>query len=269
MPIKSFVCAIAFSFTLIAPSTFAQDTATSPFANDLSRAAYEKANQVFNDATNVHYEHLKQPARDQVQFNNGSCAARTDCSGFVSYVLHAISPKHYEEVRGEQPKRPYPQAAAYEHFLHSRSADQPDRGWMRITNIRDLRAGDIIAWAKPRSPDDHAGKGNTGHVMFVAEPPQGVQEATVEGRRIRFVSIKVIDSSSVRHFAPEQLPPHANQSERDGLGKGEVRVVVDENDRPIGYWEGTYWGEGHKDINHPSMTDAISFGRLIPFHESR
>jgi cell wall-associated NlpC family hydrolase len=268
MTIKSFICALALSLAVFAPS-FAQDSTVSPFANDLSRAAYEKADQVFNDATNVHYEHLKELARDQVHFDNNGCAARTDCSGFVSYVLHAVSPKHYEEVRAEQPDRPYPQAAAYEHFLHSCNSDQPEGGWLRISSIRDLRAGDIIAWSKPHSPENHAGKGNTGHVMFVAEPPQSVQSQMVEGQRIRFVPIKVIDSSSVRHFAPEQLPPHAGQSDRDGLGKGEVRVIVDENDRPIGYWEGTYWGEGHKDINHPSMTDSIAFGRLIPFSQSR
>jgi cell wall-associated NlpC family hydrolase len=253
------LCLAAFSASV----AFAQQI---QFANPLTERAYAKADEVFKDATSTHYEHLKELARDQVRFDNGSCSARTDCSGFVSYVLHSISPRHYEEIRLVQPERKYPQASAYEKFFASLSADQPQSGWLRVASIRDLRPGDIIAWAKPPAPDGSR-KGNTGHVMFVAQRPTGVETEDVEGKRIRFVPVRVIDSSSVRHFPPEELPPNSGQSVRDGVGKGVVRIVVDDNDRPIGYWEGTYWGEGQKPLRHPSFTDSIAFARLIPFND--
>ena len=52
-------------------------------------------------------------------------------------------------------------------------------------------------------------------------------------------------------------------SHRDGVGKGVVRIILDQSNRPIGYWEGTYWYEGGKEIRNPTLTESIAFARLV------
>src|SRR5262249_29424634 len=134
-------------------------------------------------------------------------------------------------------------------------------GWLGVKSVEGLKPGDLIAWESPKFEEHH--KGNSGHVMMVAGEVGAIKSETVEGQAIRFVGVPVIDSSSVRHFPPEQLPPQAHQTGRDGVGKGVVRIILDERNRPIGYWEGTYWSEGDKPIRKPTMTDSVSFGRLV------
>ena len=119
----------------------------------------------------------------------------------------------------------------------------------------------MIAWEKPLAPGQK--RGNSGHVMIVAEPATKIETSTIENATIKYAEIPVIDSSSVDHFEPAQLPPHALQKHRDGVGKGCVRLILDQSNHPIGYWEGSYWNEGGKEIRHPTMTDHIGCARLM------
>jgi cell wall-associated NlpC family hydrolase len=236
-------------------------------AADLNSPAdkiYQRADWVFNNAEQVHYGHRKAPALLQVKsYSNGRCDADTDCSGFVSYVLSDF-PKQYEAIRKLQPQRKYPQAKVYVQFFNELKKDVPTDGWLRVERIKDLRRGDLIAWRKPQPPDGvKKKKSNTGHVAIVIENKGPVEEAELDGKKVRFQSVNVIDSSSVKHFQPELLPPLSSMPHRDGLGKGVVRIILDESDRPIGYWEGTYWYEGKKDIRKPTFTESIAFARLV------
>jgi cell wall-associated NlpC family hydrolase len=218
---------------------------------------------VFNNAEQVHYGHHLVPAVRQVKsFSNGHCEADTDCSGFVSYVI-SVFPRQYEAIRTLQPERKYPQAKIYMQFFNELKSDMPTRGWVKVNQVADLRSGDFIAWKKPE-PADGAKKGaNTGHVAIVIGRQGPIEESQVNGKTIRFQSIRVIDSSSVKHFLPEQLPPLSYMAHRDGVGKGVVRIILDDSNRPIGYWEGTYWYEGNKEIQKPTLTDSIAFARLV------
>ena len=224
---------------------------------------YERADWVFNNAEQVHYGHRKAPALLQVKsYSNGRCDADTDCSGFVSYVLSDF-PKQYEAIRKLQPERKYPQAKIYMQFFNELKRDVPTDGWLRVERINDLKRGDLIAWRKPQPPDGVKKKSNTGHVAIVIENKGPVEETEVDGKKVRFQSVNVIDSSSVKHFQPELLPPLSSMPHRDGLGKGVVRIILDESNRPIGYWEGTYWYEGKKEIRKPTLTESIAFARLV------
>jgi hypothetical protein len=276
---KNLVCLKGF-FVLIAltcftASGFAQPAVfdsprriaelTSRESDSLEERAYEFADKIFKDARVVHYEHLHQPAREQVQSKDGNLVSRNDCSGFISYVLFNIAPKHYHPIREMQPDRNYPQAKTFARFFQRLSAEESHDGWIGVRSFRDLRRGDIIAWEKGQTSTNHSGKGNSGHVMMVRDTPRKLESVIYEGRQLVMVSVPVLDSSSVYHFPPEELPPSAEQSHRDGLGKGDIKLVVDEQGRPIGYWEGTYWGEGQKDVRKPSFSEIIGFGRMIPF----
>lgn len=243
-------------------------TITQAIPGGLAQKCYDEAEMVFQNARVVHYEHLHRPAAQQVRCSEGQgCEARNDCSGFVSYVLHAVAPRHYREIHNLQKEKSYPQAKTYARFF-SELGEEPERGWKRVNDVWDLKRGDIIAWEKGDAEHDHGGHGNSGHVMIVVDPPSPLCTETVDGGVIHYVSVYVVDSSSVRHFKPEVLPPLAGQIHRDGLGKGCIRIVLNDRSKPIGYWEGTYWGEGGRDINKPSFSRMIHFGRLVPFGEA-
>lgn len=228
-----------------------------------ARTIIERADWVFNNAEQVHYGHHLVPAVKQVKsFSNGRLEADTDCSGFVSYVISAF-PRQYEAIRILQPERKYPQAKIYMQFFSELKADTPDRGWLKVNKVADLRCGDFIAWKKPTPPDGAKKGSNTGHVAIVIGRQGPIEESLLDGKNIRFQSVNVIDSSSVKHFHPEQLPPLSNMPHRDGVGKGVVRIILDQSDRAIGYWEGTYWFEGGKEIRKPTFTDSIAFARLV------
>ncbi len=85
---------------------------------------------------------------------------------------------------------------------------------------------------------------------------------------LRYVQIHVIDSSSVYHFAPEQLPPKAYKKHRNGLGLGGIRIILSESGAPIGYWEGTYWGEGEEPVKGPTLSNLVRFARMVPLEQS-
>lgn len=243
------------------PSVLGQKTDSRPLAS-LSQRVWERADWVFNHATDVHYEHLHRPVSQQVSDDGRIC--RNDCSGFVAYIIHAIGSRHYQPIHDYQQKRNYPQAKAFAHFFASLSTSEPHDGWLRVASFGDLRRGDFIAWEKEASQNNKSAHNNSGHVMIVRDPAGRVFEENINGRNYRMVSIPVIDSSSVYHFPPEILPPNAGQQNRDGLGKGEIRLVLDAEDNPIGYWEGSYWGEGQKQLRRPSPSNVIFFGRMVP-----
>jgi len=225
---------------------------------------YDKAKWVFDHASNVHYHHTHDQASEQVQVNDGgTCDSVNDCSGFVSYVLLCVAKRHYEAAEEFSGKRAHPHADAYAKFFDSLSTDTPTHGWIKVASPRDLVRGDIIAWENP-SVEQGLSHINTGHVMFVVDPPKKLERAHVGNSMISYFPVYVIDSSSVDHFPPESLPPLAHQSHRDGVGMGVIRIVVDNQEHPIAYWEGTYWGEGDKAITKPKYADMIRFGRLVP-----
>ncbi|HEY9731538.1 MAG TPA: hypothetical protein V6C89_06480 [Drouetiella sp.] len=247
VPKVAIISVAILSLSAISPANAADST--------LADRVFTNAESLLGTVSDVHYEHLHSPADQQVS----GTVAHNDCSGFVSYLLAKHAPNQYSAISAEQPSKDYPQAKTYARFFNELTNSQP--GWAKVTNIRKLKRGDFIAWAKQVVPGQKPG--NSGHVAIVAEPPGDFAQVQLADKTVRFLAIKVIDSSSVDHFSPDLLPPNAGQKHRDGLGKGYVRIVVDNDNDPIGYWEGTYWNEGDKPINGPSYTPVIGFARLV------
>ena len=287
--VRSLLVISVFCWVALASPPVAADSSSTT----LSERLYESALWVFEHADRVAYRHHKVPASRQVEVStDGSCTSLNDCSGFLGYLLNKVSPRHFEPIRALQPERPYPQAKAYVRFIASLPEGKPAGGWFRLASYRDLRRGDVIAWESQRSirsaevdeqgsnrsikPERTAeltdrgarktkrAQGNTGHVAIVAGAPQAVAEVSLDDRIIRYVPVPVIDSSSVAHFRPEALPPLAHQKSRNGVGKGMIRLILDDRDRAVGYWEGTFWSEGGKELQSPSYSKRIEFARLAP-----
>lgn len=224
-----------------------------------AQAAFAEADSIFQHATNVRYEHNHTTADKQVLTHGNSLTADTDCSGFISHVLFDTAPKQYEAIEKALhnfPIKNYPKAADFENFFESLNSQQKD-GWENVSSVDQLQRGDIIAWSKPDN------LGNTGHVAMVMDPPTLDKTEIIGNQNVRVMNLHVIDSSSDVHFAPEQLPPNAHQSQRDGLGEGYVQVYVAADGKPIGFQEGTYWNEGHHAISGPTFSNKISMGRLV------
>jgi len=232
----------------------------SPSRDTLGERALSLAESVFDRATTVRYSHHEVPASRQITTDGGdNVQVVTDCSGFISYLVHSVAPRHYAAVRSREPGHSYPQAKVWANFFTELDSDQAHDGWIRVEKWKDLRPGDIVAWKEGKSSSS-----NTGHVMMVANAPGNVQES----KGYRYVEVPVIDASSVYHFPPEHLPPKAYQKHRNGLGVGCIRIVLSNEDTPIGYWEGSYWGEGEKEIDHPTMSKVIGFGRMVSLEEN-
>lgn len=236
----------------------------------LGHELYARAYSIFERASEVHYKHDNSDDDDsQVVDSDYQCKALCDCSGLVSYVLQTIAPKHYEVLKNSSSRSGHPLASTYERFFSSLSTTKLTDGWMQVANYKDLCRGDLIAWKKPLPPPSPDGtavphkRGNTGHVMIVESAPSEPQRGSANGQDFLYVNIPVIDSSSVDHFPPEQLPPQAHQAHRDGIGRGTIRLLVSESGQPVGYWEGTYWGEGNKEIKKPTYTNDIAFARAV------
>ena len=219
------------------------------------------AKSIFNNATVASYAHNEVLASRQiVTESDGSVKAHTDCSGFISYIVQSVAAKHYHVVREREPGSKYPQAKIWARFFDGLDTERPTDGWIAIKKWQDLKPGDLIAWEEGKT----SAAGNTGHVAMVMHAPNEVREGNQ-----RLFSVQVIDSSSVYHFAPEQLPPKASQLHRDGIGIGYIRILLSEENSPIGYWAGTYWGEGKKPIKGPTHSEYIRFARMISLKEPR
>jgi cell wall-associated NlpC family hydrolase len=264
--LPALVLSTALTFQTYETTAFAQElnqssatTLVRPSTN-LPKRALAKAQYIFDNTSHNSYAHTSGPADDQILDQNGSVTSDTDCSGFVSFIIKTIARKHYEEIvsanNGKRPK-----AGDYAEYFATLRAGQAQDGWLRLASLNDLQPGDLIAWESPRYEEQH--KGNSGHVMIVASSPGQIASTQTESGTLRYIEIPVIDSSSVKHFPPEELPPLAHQDHRDGVGKGRVRLILDDSNRPIGYWEGTFWGEGGKEIRKPTMTEKVLCVRLV------
>ncbi len=225
---------------------------------------FATATNVFAHATAVSYRHLNAPGAEQVRTNaQGACLSSNDCSGFVSYVLSQCAPRALASVQALDTKYKHPRARFYAAFFQGLATNHTANGWQTVADWRDLKVGDIIAWAStPRTNATTKKVSSSGHAAIIAAPPGAPQVETVAGKPHKFTTIRVLDSSSVKHFAPEVYPPLAHQTERNGLGYGNIKLWLDEHDKVIGYWEGTWWGEGKKEITRPSHGIALGFGRV-------
>jgi hypothetical protein len=145
---------------------------------------------------------------------------RTDCSGFVSYLMGRCSPIHLDFIPRE-PDYPVPRAFKYYDFFNT--VNTSDLGvvsvaWKPITHVQYMKRGDVLVWRNPNWPD---GGTDSGHVMIVAEPATNV--ASNEWH------VLVYDSSSTVHFSPDSRVALGT----DGVGWGTVKLWVNEENIPV------------------------------------
>lgn len=174
-----------------------------------------------------HYEH-------HTRVDEASGLFDYDCSGFVGYALSRISPDALRVV-AERTSRPRPLAKHFEEALASPSAP-----WQAVARVDDVQAGDVISWLEPKDIVSR----NTGHVMIIAGPAH-------PGARADELVVEVIDSSHSAHGKGDTRHAH----HRNGLGRGQIVVIVDGARHPVGY----RWSTWRKS---PAHHTAIAIARI-------
>jgi len=181
----------------------------------------EAAALILQNTRHTHYQH--NPVIDPA-----TGTYKLDCSEFVSYVLHGVTPQNYARIPRE-PKQPCPRAFEYCDYLESLTYDtthgwqrtyeidgalvyEAAQGWRRIERLADARRGDVIAWRFAR----WASEADTGHVLLVAEKPTKVGSW--------LTAVRVFDSSRIPHFEDSRERSGAFES---GVGTGTLMFHVD------------------------------------------
>jgi hypothetical protein len=127
-----------------------------------------------------------------------------DCSAMAAWVLRRSAPEAARTVPGARPL-----AVDFYRTIRAAPVARPRGGWTRVARLEDARAGDVLAWPRPRWFPSR----NTGHVAFVAEAPQVVSGG---------VLVRIVDATSLPHEADTRAPDSGG-----GFGAGYLRVDTD------------------------------------------
>ncbi len=147
-----------------------------------------------------------------------------DCSGLVNAVLkrgYSLSDAELTEILGA--KRPI--------VKHYAKAIENEHGFKRITDISDVRAGDILA--SPYTTKS----GDSGHVMIADESPRELAADFSPAGMTRYV-VRIVDSTSSKHGAPDSRVDNEGKLIHSGLGTGVIAIYC-EGSTIAGYSWGT------------------------------
>jgi hypothetical protein len=200
----------------------ADDYAFTRPPSDRPRSVLTEANRVLGAVQITSYSH-------RTIVDEAAGRYEVDCSGLVDYVLARAAPEAFEAVRRLSVKRPLAKhyVALFEQLVRESSPH-----WQRIERAEDLQPGDLVAWLEPADVITS----NTGHVMIVRAPVYRDRD------RNELLAVPVIDSTAVPHGKGDTR----HSPRREGVGAGEVLLILDGAGNPTGYW----WSRGTKARPH-------------------
>ncbi|MCA3177329.1 MAG: hypothetical protein O9345_13410 [Burkholderiaceae bacterium] len=144
--------------------------------------------------------------------------AMTDCSGLLNALLARTDPRAWAALRDASP-RGRPQAIDYVAAIGRGDAFVP------IEHADAIAPGDVFAIAYPPDADD------TGHVMLVDAVPRPFDGPPRLDGATQF-ALAVIDATATPHGADD---PRAGPPPRTGVGRGVVRLYVDDDGVPVAH----------------------------------
>jgi len=164
----------------------------------------------------------------------GEAVCHADCSGFINaLLLHtgAFGEKDFKNHLGTE--RPLARHY-YDAIIHQ-------RGFVEITRIHEVKAGDIIAIRYP------PGSSNTGHVMLVVNKPDSrtATEPMIKGT-VQY-EVQIVDSSTSGHGGNDSRKL-ADGKFHDGLGTGVFRIYTNEQGVFVGHAWSNYPSSKYQDI---------------------
>lgn len=177
-----------------------------------AKALLREANRELKAAKTSTYSHKTQVDEALGQFNY-------DCSGFLKYALARSVPEALRSLQKATVRRPL--AKHFVQFVTSLPRGEVVGRWRQVEQASDLAPGDIIAWIKPPTVVSD----NTGHVMIVRSPIRRHPQRSDE------IIVPVVDSTAARHGRSDSR----YKTKKTGLGTGTIVLVVDKNNKAIGY----------------------------------
>jgi hypothetical protein len=141
-----------------------------------------------------------------------------DCSGFVSWILQQIAPRHLQQIPVDA-SAGRPLARDYYEFFAARPVEA-EQGWRQIFGLGNVGRGDLIGWLLPETPHR-----DTGHVFIVQALPLPNPDGTLR--------VSVIDASDVKHFDDSRGTGPGQFA--TGVGSGFIHFTVDGNGNPTAF----------------------------------
>ena len=172
--------------------------------------------------------------------NESTGTRRTDCSGFVDYVMTRTQPTAFKLVPHNSGARPL--ADDWYNYLAGRSTTSTTSSagsFRRIARVQDLKPGDLVVWLTPSDVVSN----NTGHIMIVRVAP-------TKGSRAGEWLVPIMDSTSSPHSTAD-----SRGKSHTGPGQGTIGLKVDGSGAAVAY----YWSGGYS--SKAEYTD-IALGRL-------
>jgi hypothetical protein len=159
-------------------------------------------------------------------FNSSSGVYTIDCSNYVDHLLRTADPGAYWNLK-TQTRCYTPTSKDYYAFFTELSPDKAKHDWLRIEQVKNLVAGDILVFRYKHLSDRRA----AGHVMVIMAQPKNLHKQ----RNVYLV--RVSDSAPTRH-SNDTRPPHTS-----GIGIGTLLLKTDSKGKPYAYaWkEGAPW----------------------------
>jgi hypothetical protein len=171
---------------------------------------------------NTSYQHKQGFIRWKGEDGAREYESRTDCSGLLNHLLersYGLTADDFENWLGK--RRPL----AVEYF----EAISQQQKFRRITNIADVRPGDIIAVRYPPGTND-----NTGHIMLIAETPVSRRASKPVINGTEQWEVTIIDSSESGHGKTDTRH-RPDGTFGDGVGQGILRLYTRSGGEIVGY----------------------------------
>lgn len=180
----------------------------------------------------------------------GAPASRTDCSGWVGWLMSTAAKDHYASALAFREKFffhdpcPWPRANVwYRYFLDPASAEH-----FRVIPFAELLPGDVVVWAfDPFAADAGYTKasGDTGHIVVVLAlltPDQHIAQAVAQPSGTTPAYVAVSDSSCVPHASGggyvdrreyHDGPTCGGSDERGGVGAGVITFALNASGQAV------------------------------------
>lgn len=177
---------------------------------------------------------------------NGPAMNHADCSAFLNaLLLHTGSLAQADFKKHLGSDRPFAR--------HYHDAIIHQRGFIEVTKIQEIRAGDIIAIRYPPGSD------NTGHVMLVLKAPvkRPASEPLIRGTVQH--EVEIADSTRSGHGTTDTRRQE-NGKYHEGLGTGVFRIYTSADGVMIGH----AWSNYPSSQYHSSSSRHLAVGRIAP-----
>ncbi|MBI4978421.1 MAG: hypothetical protein HZC28_13155 [Spirochaetes bacterium] len=176
----------------------------------------------------------------------------TVCSSFITALLmhtYAIPEKDIAAWFGS----PNPKARVYHRAIERQN------GFLRITNIRNIQSGDILAIRYPAGTVSDDGYTNSGHVVVVSGIPKSMHQKPFISNTVQY-AVRIIDCSSSGHGRDDTRARLTITGivQSTGAGEGTMRLYAYSNGMIAGY----SWSTSSASAYYPATERSVAVGRI-------